>query len=133
MARSLNSWSIIGRLAAAPEVRHTASGTVVCNFRVAVDGPNGADGRAIVEWVNVVAWEKLAEICGEYLVKGSLVMLSGRHQTRSWVDADNVERSRPELVADFMQMLGSPGGAAAAAERRASNGRAMPAGEPAPV
>ena len=103
----INQCNFIGRLGRDPEIRYTQSGKAVASFSIACSEKRG--GEEATEWVNVVAWEKLAEICGQYLVKGSLVFISGRMQTRKWQDKDGGTRYTTEIVAREMKML-SPRG-----------------------
>ena len=104
MVRGLNKVMIIGNLGRDPELRHTPSGRPVASFSVAVTERWGEKDHT--EWLNVVAWGKLAEICAQYLSKGSRVYLEGRLQTRNYQDADGRERQRTELVLREMVMLG---------------------------
>lgn len=104
----LNQCNFIGRLGRDPEVRYTQSGKAVSSFSIACSEKRG--GEETTEWVNVVAWEKLAEICGQYLAKGSLVFISGRMQTRKWQDKEGGTRYTTEIVAREMKMLDNKGG-----------------------
>lgn len=109
MARDLNKVLIIGRLGADPELRYTAAGTPVTTFRVAASrqwrDPNG-NLHDETEWFNVVAWNRLAEICHQYLSRGARVYIEGRLQTRTWEDAQTGQsRSRVEVVAQDMILL----------------------------
>lgn len=99
----INQCNFIGRLGRDPEIRYTTSGKAVASFSIACSEKRG--GEETTEWVNVVTWEKLAEICGQYLVKGSLVFISGRMQTRKWQDKDGGTRYTTEIVAREMKML----------------------------
>ena len=99
----INQCNFIGRLGRDPEIKYTQSGKAVASFSIACSEKRG--GEETTEWVNVVAWEKLAEICGQYLVKGSLVFISGRMQTRKWQDKDGGTRYTTEIVAREMKML----------------------------
>ena len=104
----VNKWIGIGNLGAAPEVRYTQSGSPVCSFRIACSEKyKDASGnmQENTEWVPIVAWGKLAEICGQYLQKGSLVYISGRMQTRKWQDQSGTDRYTTEIVAREMKML----------------------------
>jgi single-strand DNA-binding protein len=103
----VNSCNFIGRLGRDPETRYTQSGKAVASFSLACSEKRG--GEETTEWVNVVTWEKLAEICGQYLVKGSLVFISGRMQTRKWQDKDGGTRYTTEIIARDMQMLSPKG------------------------
>lgn len=107
MANDLNQCNFIGRLGADPEQRFMPSGDAVSNFRIAV-GWKSKDKEG-AEWVSIVAFGKLAEICNEYLVKGAQVFISGKFRTREW-EKDGVKRYSTEIVADQMQMLGGKGG-----------------------
>lgn len=105
----LNRCEFIGRLGQDPEVNHTASGDAVCNFSVACSErwkDKQGQKQERTEWVRIVAWRKLAEICGEYLKKGSQVYIAGKMQTRKWQDQSGQDRYTTEIVADQMQMLG---------------------------
>ena len=109
MARDLNKVMIIGRLGVDPELRYTSSGGPVATFRVAV-GRQWRDGngetRDETEWFSVVAWNKLAEICSQYLAKGTRVYLEGRLQTRSWDDQQSGQtRYKTELIASDLIIL----------------------------
>lgn len=109
MARDLNKVMIIGRLGIDPEMRYTSTGSPVASFRVAV-GRQWRDGsgesRDETEWFSVVAWNKLAEICSQYLAKGARVYLEGRLQTRSWEDQQSGQtRYKTELIASDMLIL----------------------------
>ncbi len=107
---SLNKVMLIGNLGADPEMKYTPSGRAVVNFRMATTRRwNTQDGerREETEWHRIVAFSKLAEICGQYLKKGSSVFIEGRLQTRSWEDQNGMKRYMTEVVADEMQMLGA--------------------------
>jgi single-strand DNA-binding protein len=110
MARGINKVILIGHLGGDPELRYTPDGTPVCNFRMATtERWNSRDGeqREQTEWHTVVAWRRLAEICGEYLSKGRQVYVEGRIRTRSWDDQNGVTQYRTEIDAREVQMLGS--------------------------
>lgn len=113
----LNKVMIIGNLGKDPEMRFTANGSAVTNFNVAVSRQYSAtDGerREETEWFTVVAWNKLAEQCNQFLQKGKKVYVEGRLQTRSWDGQDGQKRYRTEVVASEVQFLdrgpGGPGG-----------------------
>src|SRR5512136_1129169 len=118
MSRGLNKVLIIGRLGRDPEMRYTPSGRPVTTFTVATSRSwNTSEGgrRTETEWFNVVAWSNLAEICKQYLVKGSLVYIEGRLQTRHWEDPEGNKHSSIEIVANEMIILsdrkeGAPAG-----------------------
>jgi single-strand DNA-binding protein len=108
----VNKAILIGRLGKDPEVRYTPDGTMVTNFNLATDEQwKDKSGEKVqkTEWHRIVTFGKLAEICGNYLVKGKLVFVEGRIQTRSWEDKDGVKRFTTEIVASNMQMLDSKG------------------------
>ena len=109
---SLNKAMIIGRLGADPEVRYTQNNTAVANMSVATsdrykDG-NG-EWQERTEWHRVVAWGRLAEVCQQYLKKGSQVYFEGPIQTRSWEDKEGQKQYTTEIKALAMQMLDSRG------------------------
>ena len=106
----INCCTFIGRLGRDPETRYTATGKAVVSFSIACSEGKGDNERT--EWVNVVAWEKLADICAQYLAKGSLVYISGRMQTRKWQDKDGGARYTTEIIAQTLRMLSSKNDAA---------------------
>ncbi|MEY4723529.1 MAG: hypothetical protein RLZZ324_1042 [Candidatus Parcubacteria bacterium] len=115
---SLNRAQIIGNLTRDPEVRTTPAGQQVASFGVATNS-TWTDSAGVkqerAEFHNIVAWGKLADICGQYLNKGRKVFIEGRLQTRDWEGQDGQKRSRTEIVAESMIMLdrgtGAPGAA----------------------
>lgn len=112
MSMSLNRAQIIGNLVRDPEVRTTSNGQSVVNFSVATDRRwKNADGQVQeqTEFHNVVAFGKMADICAQYLHKGSKVYVDGRLQTRSWEGEDGVKRYRTEIVLENMIMLDKKG------------------------
>ena len=104
MSNDLNLCQFIGRLGKDPETRYMPNGDAVCNFSIAC-GWKSKDKEG-AEWVRVATFGKLAEICGQYLKKGSQVYVAGRFQTRKWTDKDGVEKYSTEIMGDRMQMLG---------------------------
>jgi single-strand DNA-binding protein len=108
----VNKVILIGNLGADPEVRYSQSGTAVANFRIATTETWKKEGEKeeLTEWHRIVTFGRLAEICGEYLSKGSKVYIEGRIQTRKWEDRDGNPRYTTEIVAREMKML-SPRGA----------------------
>ncbi len=108
---SVNKVILIGNLGADPEVRYTPSGSAVANFTMATTKNwtnKQGEKQQRTEWHRIVAWNKLGEICGEYLSKGKQVYIEGELRTRSWEDRDGVKRWTTEVFATGMQMLGSP-------------------------
>lgn len=123
---NLNRAMIIGNLTRDPELRMTPTGQNVAQLGVATNRAwvNKATGQKQeeVEFHNVVAWGKLAEICGQYLAKGRKVYVEGRLKTRDWVGQDGVKRNRTEIIAENLIML----------DRAPAGGGAVSAGAPAP-
>ncbi len=106
----LNKIQFIGHLGRDPEVRYTQSGLAVCNFPVAssekwTDKHTGEKVEE-TEWLRCSAFDRLAEICGEYLKKGSLVYVEGKLKTRKYTDKDGIERYSTECAVREMKMLG---------------------------
>lgn len=111
MAGSLNKVILIGRLGKDPELKYTPSGTPVTKFSLATDSSykdSGGDRQQRTEWHNIVTWNKLAEICGQYLTKGKQIYIEGRIQSRQWEDKQTgAKRTAYEIIANQMIMLGS--------------------------
>lgn len=105
---NLNRAIIIGRVTQDPQLRTTPSGQSVCNFSVATNrnwtDSDTRERQEKTEFHNVVAWRRLAEIAHQYLAKGSLVMVEGRIETRSWEDQGGNKRYRTEIIAENMQL-----------------------------
>jgi single-strand DNA-binding protein len=99
----MNIVAVIGNVAAAPDLRYTPGGRAVCSFRLAVSRPGGEQA----DFFSVVAWERQAEVCAQYLTVGKRVGVDGRLHHTSW-EHEGVRRSRVEIVAHRVQMLGSP-------------------------
>ncbi len=112
--KDLNKVMIIGRLGTEPDMRYTSNGNPVTTFRVAVSRQwkdSSGDLREETEWFSIVTWNKLAEICHQYLNKNARVYLEGRLQTRSWEDHQTGQtRYKTEVVASDMIMLDSRSG-----------------------
>ncbi len=131
---SLNRATIIGNLTRDPEVRTTTNGQSVASFGVATNRSwTDASGQKQekAEFHNVVAWAKLAEICGQYLVKGQKVYVEGRLQTREWEGQDGAKRNRTEIVVENLIMLDKPGAGGARAAATAAAPAAAPQQAPA--
>src|SRR5437588_12697077 len=108
MARGLNKVLLIGNLGKDPEMKYTQQGTPVTTFSMAVSRSwKSPDGQVKdeTEWFRIVAWQKLAEQCNEYLHKGSKVYIEGRLQTREWQGQDGQPRQITEVVAHEMLIL----------------------------
>lgn len=108
---SVNKVILVGRLGKDPEVKTTPSGQTVAKFSLATDEKftdKSGQRQERTEWHNIVAWGKLAEICGNYLRKGKQVYLEGSIRTDSWDDKESGQkRYRTEIIVNNMQMLGS--------------------------
>lgn len=107
---SLNRVLLIGNLGADPELSYTPSGTAKATMRLATHEhwtDKEGNKKERTEWHRIIAWGRLAEICGEYLTKGRQIFIEGRLNTRSWEDNDDVKRWITEIVATNMQMLGN--------------------------
>lgn len=112
MAMSLNKVQLIGNLTRDPEMKQIPGGQVVTSFGIATNFTwmsKTGEKQNKTEFHNIVVWGKLAEICGQYLKKGSKTYVEGRLQTRDWEGEDGVKRYRTEIIADNMIMLDSKG------------------------
>jgi single-strand DNA-binding protein len=114
MARGVNKVILVGNLGKDPEVRYSPNGSAMANVTIATaeswkDKQTG-EKQEKTEWHRVVFFNRLAEVVGEYLKKGSQVYIEGRLQTRKWQGKDGQDRYTTEIVANEMQMLGSRSG-----------------------
>ena len=135
---SINRVILIGRLGKDPEIRSTPNGTTVAKFTLATDErftDRAGEKQERTEWHNIVAWGKLAEICGQYLRKGKLIYIDGSIRYDSWDDKETGQkRYRTEIVANNMQMLdrkgddnsASAGGSYAGARKGGATATAAP-------
>jgi single-strand DNA-binding protein len=124
---SVNKVILVGNLGRDPETRYNPEGGAICNISVATtdtwkDKTSG-EKQERTEWHRVVFFNRLAEIAGEYLKKGSQVYIEGRLQTRKWTDKEGVEKYTTEIIADRMQMLGSRSGMGDASSRDRGDAR----------
>src|SRR5205807_3646586 len=110
-----------------PELKYTGTGTPFCRFSIATDDSwtdkSSGERQERTEWHNIVVWDRLAEICNEYLRKGRLVYIEGSLQTREWDDQDGNKKKITEVRARDMVLLGSPqseGGGSGGQQRRAA-------------
>ena len=107
---SFNKVIALGNLGADPEVKFTPGGQAVANFRMACSeswtDKNTGQKQERTEWVRVVVWGKLAELCGEYLKKGRQALVEGRLQTREWQDKEGNKRFTTEVVASTVTFIG---------------------------
>ncbi len=114
MARGVNKVILIGNLGQDPEVKYMPNGGAVTNVTIATSeswkDKNTGEQKEKTEWHRVVFFQRLAEIVGEYLKKGSKVYIEGKLQTRKWQDQSGNDRYTTEIVANEMQMLDSRGG-----------------------
>ena len=101
----MNKVMLVGRLTRDPELRTLPSGKTVSNFVVATNEFRGDGAGERTEYHNLVAWDRLAEICGQYLSKGQLVDVEGRLQTRQWDDDAGVRHWKTEVVVNALEML----------------------------
>lgn len=109
-ARSLNRVQLIGNLTRDPELRYTPQGTAVCTFGLATNRSwttDSGEKREETEFHRIVAWNKLAELCSQLLVKGRKIYVEGRLSTRSWTGQDGAQRTTTEVVIDDMILLDS--------------------------
>lgn len=104
MSNDLNNCQFIGRLGKEPEMKYLQSGDAVCNFSIAV-GWKSKDKEG-AEWVNITAFGKLGEVCGQYLKKGSQVFVQGRFKTDKYTDKNGVEKYSTKIQAEKIQFLG---------------------------
>ena len=114
MARGINKVILVGNLGNDPEVRYAANGNAIANISVATTDSwkdkNTGEQQEKTEWHRVVMFNRLGEIAGEYLKKGSQVYIEGKLQTRKWQDQSGQDKYTTEIVANEMQMLGGRGG-----------------------
>ncbi len=113
MAKSVNKVILIGNLGKDPELRYTPSGTAVASFSLATNErykDKEGNWQDRTEWHKIVAWQRLAEIAGEYLKKGRTCYIEGRLQTRSWDDKESGQKKySTEIVANDLVLLGGQG------------------------
>ena len=139
MARGVNKVILVGNLGRDPEIKYTASGAAIANITIATSESwnDKQTGEKVekTEWHRVVAFQRLAEIMGEYLRKGSQVYIEGKLQTRKWQDQSGADRYSTEVVANDMQMLGARGGDAGSQPQSGGGGgfRKNPAPQQAPA
>ncbi len=135
MAKSVNKVILVGRLGRDPELKYTASGVPFCRFSMATDDSwndkTSGERQERTEWHNIVAWDRLAEICNQYLTKGRLVYIEGSLQTREWDDQDGNKRKTTEIRARDMVLLGGGAGEnTGSGQRRVATADAAASGSP---
>lgn len=113
MAKSVNKVILIGNLGKDPEIKYTPSGTAVAKFSLATNErykDKSGNWQDRTEWHNIVAWQRLAEIVGEYVKKGSKIYIEGRLQTSSWDDKESGQkRYKTEVIANDLVLLSGRG------------------------
>jgi single-strand DNA-binding protein len=112
---SVNKVILIGNLGRDPEIRYMPSGDAIANLRIATTDTwkdKNGEKQEVTEWHSVAFFGKQAEICGQYLKKGSQIYVEGSLRTRKWQDKDGNDRYTTEIRGDRMQMLGGRGGGA---------------------
>ena len=133
---SINKVILVGNLGRDPEVRYTPDNNAITNISVATTDrykdKHTGEQKEITEWHRVVFFNRLAEIAGEYLKKGSQVYIEGRLRTRKWTDQSGVDKYTTEIIADQMQMLGSRSGGSGGGVAY-DDGYGAPAAAPAPA
>ncbi len=118
MARSLNRVQLIGNLTRDPELRYTPSGSAVCTFGLATNRSwttDAGEKREEVDFHKIVSWNKLAELCSQFLTKGRKVYVEGRLSTRNWTAQDGAQKTTTEVIIDDMILLDNKGGSAPSA------------------
>ena len=103
----MNKVFLIGRLVKDPEIRYSSNSTPVATFTLAINRPKRSDGEQEADFINIVVWNKLAENCSKYLMKGSQVAIDGRIQVRNYDDDNGKRHYVTEIVAENVQFLGS--------------------------
>jgi single-strand DNA-binding protein len=119
MARSLNRVQLIGNLTRDPELRYTPQGTAVCSFSIATNRSwttDAGEKKDEADFHRIVAWNKLAELCSQFLSKGRKVYVEGRLSTRNWTAQDGAQRSTTEVIISDMILLDSAGNRASSAQ-----------------
>ena len=118
MARSLNRVQLIGNLTRDPELRYTPQGTAVCSFSIATNRSwttDSGEKKDEADFHKIVAWNKLAELCSQFLAKGRKVYVEGRLTTRTWTGQDGAQKSTTEVIISDMILLDNSGRGAGAA------------------
>lgn len=124
MARSLNRAQLIGNLTRDPELRYTPNGSAVCTFGIATNRTwttDSGEKKEEADFHNIVAWNKLAELCSQFLSKGRKVFVEGRLSTRSWTAQDGQQKTRTEIIIDDMIILDSKGAGGVSASQAGSS------------
>ena len=126
MGKSINKVILVGRLGRDPEMKYTSGGTAYCRFSIATDDSwtdkGSGEKQDRTEWHSIVVWDRLAEICNQYLTKGKMVYIEGSLQTREWDDKEGVKRKTTEVRCRDMVMLGGGSGGEGGSTRSESSG-----------
>jgi single-strand DNA-binding protein len=130
MPKSVNKVILVGNLGKDPEVKYTPNGTPIAKFSLATNErfkDKSGEWQDRTEWHNIIAWQRLAEIVGEYVTKGSKVYIEGKLQTSSWEDRQSGEKKyRTEIIARDLVLLGGGNGETHDAEHRDNSGFGRP-------
>lgn len=106
----MNKVTLIGNLTKEPDMRYTANGTAVCSFTLAVNRRyKDKDGNTVTDFFPIVAWNKLGELCGQYLAKGRKAAVVGELQSRTYEAKDGTKRYVTEIVAEEVEFLSPKG------------------------
>jgi single-strand DNA-binding protein len=135
MARSLNRVQLIGNLTRDPELRYTPQGTAVCSFSIATNRSwttDSGEKKDEADFHRIVAWNKLAELCSQFLTKGRKVYVEGRLSTRNWTGQDGAQRSTTEVIISDMILLDSSGRTTRTEEEPEAGGEVLEEMENAP-
>lgn len=123
---SVNKVILVGNLGRDPETRYAASGSAICNITLATSRQwkdrNTGERQEETEWHRIVFYDRLAEVAGEYLKKGSSCYVEGRLRTRKWQDKEGMDRYTTEIIAESLQLLGSRGSASSGNQEAESYG-----------
>ncbi len=126
----INNVVLLGRVANDPEMRYTPQGTPVTKFRMAVDrGRKDPNGNDQTDWLDIVCFQKTAELVAQYFDKGAMIGVEGRVQSRTWEGQDGQKRYAVEIIANRVSFVESK---SEADRRRAAKGQAAPSMTPAP-
>src|SRR5437016_13704527 len=129
MAKSVNKVILVGNLGKDPEVKYTPSGTAVAKFSLATNErykDKAGEWQDRTEWHNIVAWQRMAEIVGEYVKKGSKIYIEGRLQTSSWDDKESGQKKyRTEVIANDLVLLSGRGEEGGGGSPRSAGGHSF--------
>lgn len=126
----LNRVILIGNLTKDPELRYTTNGVAVCTFTLAVNRPKRGEGDQETDFINIVAWRQLADLCANYLRKGKKAAVDGRLQTRSYDNKEGKKVYVTEILADNVQFLSSQGSQASGSSENNNSDPFSESGKP---